>query len=120
MSEIPPEPSSDFSAAAAAPPPLPYVSPSTPRAPVPGKTAKLIAGLTIGVILSAITWFTLFGRDSNQPLATAMLVLLGSKYVAALTLVWFRDWRPLSIGIFLSVPIGAVIFFSACAANFKI
>jgi len=80
---------------------------------------QLVTGLIIGTILSGIVWFIGFATMANELLSVMLVTLLGIKYVGGLTLLFFRDWRMIGVGIFVSVPIGAVIFFSACAMNIK-
>ena len=42
------------------------------------------------------------------------------KLCSAVTMLCFRDWRPAGAGVLISLPLGGLIFFGACAANFKI
>ena len=120
MSDIPPSGSNEANESLVPrpiPPPMQRMYPPPPRDPHRGArliVPQLMAGLTIGTAISAIVWFVGFRA---QELMNAMLVLMGIKYVGGFTLLFIRDWRMLGTGIFLSIPIGMFIFFSACARS---
>ena len=110
------------------PPPIPPPPPAPPPwRPPPRKPPddphrgarlilpKLVGGVTVGTFISAIVWFVSFGYSQSQTIMGVLLALLVIKYVVGFTALFLRDWRMAGLGIFISLPIGAVIFFGACA-----
>ena len=120
MPRIPPEQSPDESRSHDVGAPLDY---SHPRRRVRSTTAarvpKLIGGLTLGIAISAMAWSIAFASSASSPPRSALL-LLAMKYIIAIGLSFSAEWRPIAIGLFISLPVGVVIFFLQCATHIKI
>src|SRR5438046_129219 len=96
-------------------PPIPQ-QPSDRGVARPGRerTRSVLNGLCAGVVLSAIIWIVGFSFVSNDTVMVMSLVAVGLKYLVAILLVFIREWRSFALGLFASLPLGAVIFFGVC------
>ena len=109
------------------PPPLPLQQlnyqgrlPREPLPPIPNFWKKLVGGLLIGAALSCLMWIPAFAFGGNSDSYVFFsLFLLAAKVIVAIVLACIRNLRPWGIGLLISLPIGAIIFFGACAANFN-
>ena len=77
-------------------------------------TSSIVNGLSAGIVASAVIWILGFSFQSSSAVVVLALCAIGLKYVVATVLVCMRGWRSFAIGMFLSLPIGAVIFFGVC------
>ena len=103
-------------------PPLEYQSrlDPPPRPPRPNGPAQFFIALILGCALSAIVYY--FGWEFINE-GRGMFLVWGIpllKLCTGLALVFQYRWRPAGAGILTSLPIGFLIFFSVCAASFKI
>jgi hypothetical protein len=101
------------------PPPIPdYAKPGRP-APSGHPLLEVLAGLALGGAISAIAWIGMWKAvDSNPWLA---FVVAGAKLVIALLLiVATRRLRFGGVGLLLSIPLGALIFFGACVGHLNL
>jgi hypothetical protein len=76
----------------------------------------MIKGVIVGIIISAVIWILGFTLQSETAFAFALWAA-GIKYVAALALLFFRDWRLFAAGLFISLPVGVAIFFGVCTTG---
>ena len=101
-------------------PPIPQ-QPNDPShgAQRPGRerTRSILNGLSVGVVLSAVIWIGGFAFSSHESIVVMSLCAVGLKYLIALVLVFYRDWRSFALGLFASLPLGAVIFFGVCSLS---
>jgi hypothetical protein len=105
--------------------PLDYGRPGQPgkRPPIPHAVLKFFAGAILGSLVSTAVWIPAFkyaGSGNQQIWGSMIFIIPGLKIVAAVTCICFRNWRPFGVGLLISIALGALIFFGACAANFKI
>jgi len=80
-----------------------------------------LGGLFIGVAISAAVWiagWNAFDR-SSWGMGIVGSVVLG-KFFASLATLLSQKWRHLGIGLLVSLPIGALIFFGSCAMHFHL
>jgi hypothetical protein len=73
----------------------------------------MVRGLIVGIIVSAMIWILGFMLN-NETVFVIALVAAGAKYLAAIVMLFIREWRMFGVGLFVSLPIGAVIFFGVC------
>lgn len=110
------------------PPPLPPRRPPTVEygyanyAQPPVSAAQTLKwmgiGLGVGSLISALLWIPIWAFDKQGNVALPIaLVVLGIKFVGGVVGLCFAGWRALGGGVLLSIAIGFLIFFGACAAN---
>jgi hypothetical protein len=73
----------------------------------------MMAGLLIGVAVSALVWGLLWNHMSS-PLAIGLIV---GKLAVAFVCLMVRYWRPFGQGMIVSVAVGCLIFFGRCAMS---
>jgi hypothetical protein len=81
------------------------------------RVSRVGTGIWVGIGVSVLLWlvgFTAFGHGSLFALAW----LSALKYVVAFGFLFSQHWRDIGIGLFISLPIGAIICFSVCASSF--
>ena len=76
---------------------------------------KFFLGLAIGVAVSCVAYVGGFGFYPG-----IFAVVVCGKLIGATILLSSTRWRAAAGGVYLSLPVGALIFFGVCAANFKI
>ena len=114
MSDIPPIPQQPNDREEASP--IDYAWRGEQR-PGRGRSRSILNGLSVGVALSAVIWMVGFAFSSQETIVVMALCAAGLKYLIALVLVFFRDWRSFALGLFASLPVGAVIFFGVCSLS---
>jgi hypothetical protein len=87
---------------------------------------RFLVGLGGGVAASALIWFSFFPYFDTNPqsptgfLVYSLLVVPVAKIFLAIVLIKGpSSWRSSGFGLLLSIPVGALIFFGACAVNWK-
>lgn len=108
------------------PPPLPpttlnYSGPLPPAGgPGPrGLMRQFLLGLGVGVAISLLAWVAGWSTLDQTSYGWAMFyVVIGFKVIGGVTAACFRRYRLIGIGLIVSLPIGAMIFFTSCAAHF--
>jgi len=103
--------------------PIPYATPVYHRNPATARqTLRWLAiGFGIGSVVSAALWLPLWHYDKSGDTALVLgLMVIGLKFILGITLLCFAGWRALGGGVLLSIVLGFMIFFGACAtsANF--
>lgn len=102
-----------------APPPIEYRSPR-PYAlppPIPHPWKKFFCGLGIGTAVSGAVWIPAFAFSQEVAAPIALAVIPLAKLATGITFTCIRNWRPLGIGVLISLALGFFIFFGACMAN---
>jgi len=80
--------------------------------------AALALGICIGGALSVAVWIPFWRASNPSPIFLAVVPIL--KVLAAIALIAAsRRLRFVGIGLLLSIPLGALIFFGACMGNLK-
>jgi hypothetical protein len=106
------------------PPPLPlgYRTPIPDRRGVTllGALGKFTAGVALGSLISGAIWFGAWDYIDHGNGGFLIIAVPGLKFVLGITGLCFRGWRMFAAGLLVSIPIGFLLFFGACAANFKI
>ena len=102
------------------PPKLNYSTPGTEsRIPLYHPVRRLFVAIVIGCIISALVW-GLGWHYFDQGGGTYLIFLVpGVKIVAAIVLLFYRQWRTFAAGLLVSVALGALIWMAACFANFR-
>ena len=81
----------------------------------------MLAGLLIGGAISAVAWVGMWNVlriDSN---AIPIFVVAGVKLVVSILLmVASSRFRFAGVGLLLSIPLGALIFFGACFGHLNV
>ena len=81
---------------------------------------RVILGTLVGGLISGITWPWLLRSQASN---LGMYILIGVpllKVTTAACIIAFPRMRGFGIGLLISLPLGFLIFFGACAANFKV
>jgi hypothetical protein len=103
-------------------PPIPmnYQTPGTPP-PRRGLSTglQMLIGLMAGTLVSAIVWIGGWKYVNDGSAASAIVIVPGLKFVVGVTLLCIRGLRGYGGGILVSIALGFLIFFFACAANFR-
>ena len=95
-----------------------------PRRPRPNNKPRLpqprnfFAGLGAGALVSLTIWF--FNWDRFGQTGTAIWIVVICKFVASCVLLAFPKTYMFGMGMLLSIPIGALIFFGSCATHFRL
>lgn len=96
---------------------------SNDRTPPSFDDGGFLLGLGAGIAASAVIWFCFFPIVNAHPLAPGKLFALFAlavptvKVVLVIRLMARPLWRSCALGLFISIPVGGLIFFGACAAN---
>lgn len=97
--------------------------PSNER-PIPSfDGGRFLLGLGVGVAASAVIWLSFFPyvrAYPQSPIDSPEIVLFavpGAKILLTMALLNLPAWRSCGIGLLLSIPVGALIFFGACALD---
>jgi hypothetical protein len=78
--------------------------------------ARFFAGLILGAVVSAIIWFAGWNLlDKGN--GSILLIVPGAKLVVGIVFICIRGWRSFGAGILVSIALGVLIFFGACAMN---
>jgi len=96
-----------------------YQSPTPPPRGGWSLAVQQLAGLGLGILLSVIVWVGGWKYLGNEGLNAIVAVPL-IKLCAGVTFLCIRGWRGFGGGILMSLAFGVLIFFGACAANFKV
>jgi hypothetical protein len=101
------------------PPPIPldYTGPHR-QPPTRGSIGPLFLGIGLGSLLSFLAWVVGWQRFENNG-QWMLVVVPGIKLAAGTVLVCIRGWRALGVGIFISLAVGFLIFFGACASHLR-
>jgi hypothetical protein len=107
-------------------PPAPPPPPGEPHQPDYGSTSSskrsrwlaALGGLLLGTGISAAVWIPFWNSGAGSPLPAFLLV--GVKIVASIVCVVMPNWRAFGIGLLCSIATGFLVFFGACAMNFKV
>lgn len=97
--------------------------PSNDGPPPSSSGRRFLLGLGVGVAASAVIWFSIFPFIDTNPqsptgfLVYSLLVVPMAKTFLAMILLNLPAWRSCGIGLLLSIPVGALLFFGACAMN---
>jgi len=109
------------------PPKLP-VNNEQPSSPPDGgglpTAARFLLGLAAGSVISLAVW-PWWWRSANQNSNNGNFVYVivavpAAKVVAAVICFYFPRWRPFAAGLLVSLAVGFLIFFGACAVNLKL
>jgi len=102
------------------PPKLNYSTPGT-EAPVPlyHPVRRFFVAIIIGCIISGVVWGLGWHYFDQGGGAYLIFLIPGIKIVAAIALLFYRQWRTFAAGLLVSVALGALIWMAACFANFK-
>lgn len=103
------------------PPALNYQQPYYGPPPPHGRPLlHFFGGLGLGTLLSIAAWPISFS-SRNPTLFVALLFLVPvAKIASGVTFLCLRPYRLLGGGILASLGLGFLIFFGACAHNFRI
>ena len=96
---------------------LEYAKPGMPRRPL--NIGHFSLGLIVGSIASGLIWFLGWNSLVNHGSGIALVIVPATKVVIAIPLMLKRPWRSCGIGLLLSIPIGGLLFFGSCFANFR-
>jgi hypothetical protein len=105
------------------PPPIPmdYQDPTPPPRSGWPTAVQMLVGLGAGILVSVIVWVGGWKYlDQSRAGGTAIVIVPGAKLIVGVTLLCIRGWRGFGGGMLMSLAFGVLIFFGACAANFKI
>jgi hypothetical protein len=89
---------------------------SLPSANRKRSATQFLTALAIGTAASALVWIA--GWDTTWGTLGAVLVPL-AKVIVAFRLRRHDAWKPAAAGLFASIGVGFLVFFSVCALNFK-
>lgn len=90
-----------------------YENPADRKRPdvVQGVGWNFLAGLCLGVLVSAVVWIVGWDAFQHSPrIAYLMWGLPIGKLLAAIAIIFVPRWRGFGIGLLVSVAIGALIF----------
>src|SRR5580692_12049378 len=102
--------------------PLDYGQPgSPPDGRGLSTAARFFMGLVAGSLVSLAVW-PWWWRDANQNNNNGNFVYFivavpAAKVVVSVVCFYFPRWRPFAAGLLVSLGVGFLIFFGACAAN---
>jgi hypothetical protein len=100
----------------------PNEPPRTTASSAPGSKRRrnlaALGGLVLGTAISAAVWIPFWNSGAGSPLP--MFLLVGAKVVAGTICVVLPNWRAFGVGLLCSIATGFLIFFGACAMNFKV
>src|SRR4051812_37646706 len=98
------------------PDPLNYAPPQPPPIPPPRQPPRqFLLGFLGGIAISLIAWG--LGWETIDKTAFGFLIfwgVIGFKLIGGITLVCFPIRRLIGIGLLVSLPVGALIFFGSC------
>jgi hypothetical protein len=98
---------------------LDYYSPTTLGRDNSHPLLKFIAGLLLGSAVSAIVWAGGWKYVNDGRLGFLIWVVPLLKLGVSIACFFNQRWRAFGLGLLLSIGIGLLIFFSVCAANFR-
>jgi hypothetical protein len=79
----------------------------------------MLTGLGLGTLVSVIVWVGGWKYVENSG-ANLLVLVPATKLIVGVVLLCIRGWRGFGGGILLSIAIGFLIFFGACAAHFQL
>jgi len=105
---------------------LDYLNPES-QPPPPFNQERFVLGLGLGVVASFLIWFLGWNRLFNNSVAPTkfwipswwivLLLVPALKIAISVVLMSWPRWRSCGIGLLISIPLGALIFFGSCAAH---
>jgi hypothetical protein len=81
---------------------------------------RFFAGMILGTVISGMVWPAGFNLMANRGLGLAMFIVPFAKIVAITVALGRREWRSFGLGLLVSIAVGFLIFFGACASNLKL
>src|SRR5258706_8475332 len=85
-----------------------------------GHTAQIFfLAMIAGTAVSAAIWFTAFDPLVNHGSGWALVIVPAVKVVASIPLFFYPRLRAFAAGLLVSIPMGALMFFGSCMANFR-
>jgi hypothetical protein len=95
------------------PPIIPYSSGPTPLPPVRRVWSKFCVGIVVGAGVTLSAW--MLTASTSFELVWLAISVPVVKVITGGVLCIYRDWRPLGLGLILSVPLSMLIFFVGCS-----
>ena len=93
---------------------LNYLTPQQPTPPHEHSVPRFIAGAIVGSITSAVIWNRVFSSSSFPLAMYSVFGLIPVKLLVGMYFFGLRRWRSFGIGIWVSIPIGLLIFCGNC------
>src|SRR5258708_2331602 len=103
-------------------PPIPmdYQGPTPPPRQGWPLAVQMLAGLGLGILVSVIVWVGGWKYlEKSSAGVSVMVAVPAAKLLVGVTFLCIRGRRGFGGGILMSLAFGLLIFFGACAANFK-
>jgi hypothetical protein len=84
-----------------------------------GARLDFATGLVDGIVWSAVVWFVAFSPSLSNATFTALIsvAFVAAKLAFGVTLAARPNWRPMGLGILISVGVGGLIFLSTCSVS---
>ena len=94
------------------PNPLSYRTPtSSPPPRWPGTAAQFFIGVGGGILFSVVYYIVLSTSNAFDQLGLGAVTI---KTIAGITLICLPRWRPLGIGLIVSIPVAILIVVGLC------
>ena len=97
--------------------PLDYRSPQPPEPPPPSGAGQFIFGLLTGIVISFVVWFAGWNAADGVHGESIFYTVLTIKIFGGMALLFLTSYRRVGLGLIVSLPIGALIFFMSCSAH---